>query len=403
MKETSMPNRSYSFKEGLTMMAAKDVGIDPHLAAEAGEDARSILAALRRAKTAKGPEKSKHIAAAQTELRKLSPKQHAKLINALQAKVLALQGRGGDTAVAHLESGEMVVPRRVLTPELMQLIASEAAKRGINPKQLIVGSRKASINPATGAEEFGVGFGGWVKGKIGSLLGDDGKLNVSEYVPVQPETVRIPNLYDGGVKIQAANASDFVTPKLHGQDNRSGYEPVTKDRMSKMMGLEELIDGENEAAVAPYIDRAIAAHKLPFGSREQAVAVDILKRDINKDLYNQAPHVAKTMAAGLTTFRTRPDDYLPMHNEEALRQKVLSHIPLNPSVWDDAAETVTGLLPKIGNVMTAGGLISGQVERDGVGNFREWLKVHQPTYWPKADALGLIDRKSKLTRWIEGD
>jgi hypothetical protein len=69
------------------------------------------------------PEKSKHIAAAQTELRKLSPKQYGKLINALQAKVLALQGRGGDTAVAHLEPGEMVVHSRVLTPELMQLIA----------------------------------------------------------------------------------------------------------------------------------------------------------------------------------------------------------------------------------------------------------------------------------------
>jgi hypothetical protein len=148
--------RAYSFKEGLTMMAAKEVGIDPYLAADAGEDARGILAALRRATTAKGPEKSKHIAAAQTELRKLNPKQHGKLINALQAKVLALQGRGGDTAVAHLEPGEIVVPRRVLTPELAQLIASEAAKRGINPKQLIVGSRKASINPATGAEEFGV-------------------------------------------------------------------------------------------------------------------------------------------------------------------------------------------------------------------------------------------------------
>ncbi|MBL8630723.1 MAG: hypothetical protein JNM81_13890, partial [Rhodospirillaceae bacterium] len=129
--------RAYSFKEGLAMMAAKDVGIDPYLAAEGGEDARSILAALRRAKTAKGADKVKHIAAAQTELRKLDPQQHGKLINALQAKVLALQGRGGDTAVAHLEPGEMVVPRAVLTPQLAQLIAAEAARRGIDPKQLV--------------------------------------------------------------------------------------------------------------------------------------------------------------------------------------------------------------------------------------------------------------------------
>jgi hypothetical protein len=145
--------RAYSFKEGLAMMAAKEVGVDPYLAADAGEDARVVLATLRQAKTAKGHDKAKHIAAAQTELRKLNPKQHGKLINALQAKVLALQGRGGDTAVAHLEPGEMVIPRRVLTPELAQLIAAEAAARGIDPKQLVVGT--GSINPATGTEEFG--------------------------------------------------------------------------------------------------------------------------------------------------------------------------------------------------------------------------------------------------------
>ncbi len=156
--------RAYSFKEGLAMMVAKDVGIDPYLAADTGEDARSILAALRHAKTAKGPEKTKHIAVAQSELRKLNPKHHGKLINALQAKVLALQGRGGDTAVAHLEPREMVVPHAVLTPQLVQLIAAEAAKRGIDLKQLIVGSRKASINPATGSEEFG-----WFSDAVGDI------------------------------------------------------------------------------------------------------------------------------------------------------------------------------------------------------------------------------------------
>lgn len=166
--------RAYSFREGLAMLAAKDVGIDPYLAAEAGEDVRSVLAALRRAKTANAPEKDKHIAVAQTELRKLNPKQQGNLISALQAKVLALQGRGGDTEVAHLEPGEMVVPRSVLTPQLAQLIAIEAAKHGIDPKQLVVGGHRASINPATGVEEFGF----WSR-----LLGSDDKLDV-ESIPV---------------------------------------------------------------------------------------------------------------------------------------------------------------------------------------------------------------------------
>lgn len=100
------PRRAYSFKEGLAMMAAKECGVDPYLAAEGGDDARAVLASIRKAKAAKGPEKAKHIKAAQTELRNLSPKRHGKLINALQAKLLALQGRGGDTEVAHLSVDE---------------------------------------------------------------------------------------------------------------------------------------------------------------------------------------------------------------------------------------------------------------------------------------------------------
>jgi hypothetical protein len=39
----------YSYREGLTMMAANAVGIDPYLAAEAGEDATPSLRALRHA------------------------------------------------------------------------------------------------------------------------------------------------------------------------------------------------------------------------------------------------------------------------------------------------------------------------------------------------------------------
>ncbi len=84
--------RAYSFKEGLTMMAAKDVDIDPYLAAEAGEDVRAILSAMRHAKNAKGQDRTKHIAAAQTEIRKLKPKQHGKLVNALQANCLRCKG-----------------------------------------------------------------------------------------------------------------------------------------------------------------------------------------------------------------------------------------------------------------------------------------------------------------------
>jgi hypothetical protein len=215
---------------------ARDVGIDPYLAADAGEDARSILAALRHAKTAKGPEKAKHIAAAQTELRKLNPRQHGKLINALQAKVLALQGRGGDTAVAHLEPGEMVVPCAVLTPQLAQLIAVEAAKRGIDPKQLIVGSRKASINPATGTEEFGW-FGDLIDDGVNTVKGWFGKahkLDVDE-IPVTG-TQRAPELGERIFANTGLDVEELPVSSYHG----SIYGPP---RISNPTGGVERNDG----------------------------------------------------------------------------------------------------------------------------------------------------------------
>jgi hypothetical protein len=162
---------SYTFKEGLTMMAAKAVGIDPYLAAEAGENARAAINAIRNAAKTKQPkDRAGYIREAQNELRTISAAQHPKLVNALQAKLLALQGRGGDSAVAHVAPGEMVIPRALFTPQLMQMITAEAARRGIDLRRLLVGG-KGSVNPATGAEEFGIRD--WVKGFFDTKSDDD--------------------------------------------------------------------------------------------------------------------------------------------------------------------------------------------------------------------------------------
>jgi hypothetical protein len=92
--ENSAPRRNgYSFKEGLTMMAAKAVGIDPYLAAEAGENAKAALNAIRNAaKTKNTKDRAGYIREVQSELRSISPGKHGKLVNAIQAKLLALQG-----------------------------------------------------------------------------------------------------------------------------------------------------------------------------------------------------------------------------------------------------------------------------------------------------------------------
>jgi len=79
---------------------------------------------------------------------------------------LAAQGRGGDTELAHVMEGEMMIPPGVLSPELMQAIMAEMEAAGIDPEGHTVG-QGMSINPETGLPEFGFGK---VFKKVGKLI-----------------------------------------------------------------------------------------------------------------------------------------------------------------------------------------------------------------------------------------
>lgn len=67
----------------------------------------------------------------------------------MTAKQLAAAGRGGDTRLAHLTPGEVVIPRSAAAQALGLL--SEA---GFNPDRYQVGRSKNSRNPRTGLLEF---------------------------------------------------------------------------------------------------------------------------------------------------------------------------------------------------------------------------------------------------------
>lgn len=71
-------------------------------------------------------------------------------------KVLASRGRMGDTQVAHVGKGEMLIPRRVLdeNPTLYTALAKSFSKSGLDPIEFFAGMNTAKVNPETGAEEF---------------------------------------------------------------------------------------------------------------------------------------------------------------------------------------------------------------------------------------------------------
>jgi len=92
---------------------------------------------------------------------------------------MADMGRYGDTQVAHVAPGEMIVPSEIMqsNPAMAQGIAAAFDNYGADPNRYMVGSQQNSINPMTGQPEFFLGnlisgiFGGGGGGGIGSILG----------------------------------------------------------------------------------------------------------------------------------------------------------------------------------------------------------------------------------------
>ena len=71
---------------------------------------------------------------------------------------VAQQGRGGDTMLAHVSRGEIVVPNALLDAEdafLRQLLEGVMEEYGYDPGWFTVGHELNSINPETGLPEFG--------------------------------------------------------------------------------------------------------------------------------------------------------------------------------------------------------------------------------------------------------
>ncbi len=72
-----------------------------------------------------GPLRQKFLRKAQKLIAQIDPHAESEKLQELQAQVLALQGRGGDTEIAHVTPGEVVIPARIRTPEVMAALAPQ--------------------------------------------------------------------------------------------------------------------------------------------------------------------------------------------------------------------------------------------------------------------------------------
>ena len=76
------------------------------------------------------------------------------------ASRMSSYGRFGDDTVAHLQKGEIIVPKALIeqTPVLKESIFNHLKELGIeDPERYVVGSSANSINPDTGMPEFFIG------------------------------------------------------------------------------------------------------------------------------------------------------------------------------------------------------------------------------------------------------
>lgn len=72
-------------------------------------------------------------------------------------KKMAAMGREGDDTIAHVQTGELIIPAAFLeeNPEMKDTIFAFLEAQGIeNPERYVVGSEENSLNPDTGAPEF---------------------------------------------------------------------------------------------------------------------------------------------------------------------------------------------------------------------------------------------------------
>jgi hypothetical protein len=137
------------------LKSAGDLGLDPDAIATGGLAALQALIALKRAKDAgEGIAREQFLERAQNALRALDPHAHGILLQQVQGRLLALQGRSGDTEIAHVTPGEIVLPKALQTPAVLGALRQAAADADLPLAKLRMGDALNSTNPSTRLAEF---------------------------------------------------------------------------------------------------------------------------------------------------------------------------------------------------------------------------------------------------------
>ena len=193
-------------------------------------------------------------------------------------------GRFGDDQMAHVQSGEVVVPRSTLqqNPELGMGIAQAFMDQGVNPYRQVVGSGQNSINPMTGQQEY-FDLGKILKTvapiAIGAMLGPAAGAGLG-------------GMFGAGSTAGSFLSNPFVSRALTGAITSKLGGAKTKDAL--MAGL---LSGGIGALTGGMGSEATQAGATQAGSGISKTATSMMEKGVDPSLANAAAKKTATDAA----------------------------------------------------------------------------------------------------------
>ena len=241
-------------------------------------------------------------------------------------KKIAEYGRYGDDTVAHVETGELIVPRALIenNPELKESIFSHLKELGVeDPERYVVGTKKNSINPDTGLPEFFLSklFKGIKKGvsKIGKGVsralkgvGKALKKVAPVVLPIVLGMTPLGPIYGAALGsgistlMQGGDLGDAVKSAALAGGVGAIYSGASSAIAGKGFGT-----GVSEALAGPGA-RFSQTLSDPFSSYQPTATQNLVKSDIKPDLYGEFDPLipeagSKQVAGGKSTLDTIGD------------------------------------------------------------------------------------------------
>lgn len=194
-----------------------------------------------------------------------------------KARELAAQGRGGDTEVAHVAIGEIVLPKVLQTANVLSAIRQAAHDANISFDRLRIGSTSNSINPETGMPEF-AGFdpdqprvpaghgqesGEWTNGAAseGSAVRNKPAASRQGQIVLIKRPDGTTEIRKGGSRAWRNNNPGNIGygpfAKRHGAIGRDGSMAIFPDEATGEAASRALLNGPDYSSLT--IDQAIAA------------------------------------------------------------------------------------------------------------------------------------------------